>query len=225
MMQNRQIQMAAQTSETVGQMWDSLGGLSDADLARFSAQAIPTVQSAQAFAIREEFAFLSLVEGVSIQPSIPEVAALVRPSVTPAQVYARPSITARVAIASGKNFAQAMAEARTRATVLAHTDVSLSYRQAAVSHAESPRSRIVGWRRLPDGNACRFCLLLGTKRYRVKELMPIHNRCNCSVMPIIGSRDPGNVIDSDLLKKLKTEGPQAKVVKHGELGPIIERAS
>lgn len=205
-------------------MWDSLGGLSDADLARFSAQAIPTVQSAQAFAIREEFAFLGLVEGISVQPSVPEIMSLVRPSVPAVDVYARPSVSARVAISAGKNFLQAMAAGRTRATVLAHTDVTLSYRQAAVSHAESPRSRIVGWRRLPDGNACRFCLLLSTRRYRVKELMPIHNRCNCSVMPIIGSRDPGAVIDRDLLAKLKSDGSKPKVVSHSELGPTIERA-
>ena len=36
--------------------------------------------------------------------------------------------------------------------------------------------------------------------------MPIHNHCDCGVAPIIGERDPGQVINRQLLNDLKSSG-------------------
>jgi hypothetical protein len=105
-------------------------------------------------------------------------------------------------------------------------------RDAMVHHS----SRIVGYRRVTDGNACRRCLLASTQRYHVGDLLPIHPRCGCTVVPIVGTTDPGHVIDEETLRRLNDgdlEGArdaarrfneEVEIGDHGELGPVLQPA-
>lgn len=62
---------------------------------------------------------------------------------------------------------------------------------------------IVGWRRVTEPGACEFCLLASTQRYHTKDLHPLHEHCRCSVAPVVGLKDPGHVLNKDLLQRLK----------------------
>ena len=68
------------------------------------------------------------------------------------------------------------------------------------------RGRFTAHRRVLTGRSCMFCATASTQRYRVDQLMPLHNHCDCAVAPIIGDADPGQIINHDLLGSLKKAG-------------------
>jgi hypothetical protein len=65
--------------------------------------------------------------------------------------------------------------------------------------------------------------------------MPIHDRCRCETLPIIGEQDPGQSLNGDELRALydaagSTKGSdlkrvRVKVREHGEIGPVLTDAS
>ncbi len=137
----------------------------------------------------------------------------------------RPAVTARKALADGKNIADALRIARGRAASAANTDVALAARRGA-HDAMARHTQIVGYRRVPNADACVFCLVASTQRYHTGDLMPLHNNCRCAIAPIIGEIDPGQVINKDLLDSYK-RGDVRDVISthvHGELGPVLTRA-
>ena len=70
---------------------------------------------------------------------------------------------------------------------------------------------IVGWRRVPRGDTCRWCLTVSTQRYRSSRAASRvrHDGCDCRVVPIVGDKDPGQVINRPLLDRLKDD-PDAR---------------
>lgn len=48
----------------------------------------------------------------------------------------------------------------------------------------STETVIVGYERVPDGNACDLCDLASGQRYTRGDLMPIHDGCGCGVEPL-----------------------------------------
>ncbi|MGD9797118.1 MAG: hypothetical protein AB7H43_10760 [Acidimicrobiia bacterium] len=228
--------------------WARTGGLTDGDADRLAEVVSRIVLSAELATTRLVRAFLQaqLDEDLDIDAELTTGAAL-RNGVDPLEVYRRPAVNARVAVALGHTFDEAMARAGQRASVLAQTDVALSQR-AAISLATDATPRIVGYRRVLTGRSCAFCATASTQRYRRGELMPLHPRCDCSVAPMIGDRDPGHVINRPLLRQLKSAGnasgdpqywksrhlavdadgtvhlPEIVVHEHGELGPYLQGA-
>ena len=93
----------------------------------------------------------------------------------------------------------------------------------------TPRGqRIVGYRRVTAGyNACALCLVASTQRYRRGDLMPIHPACRCGVIPVIGDKDPGLILDRETLDQVharmaetfggKSEGARRFTTAEGEL--------
>lgn len=67
--------------------------------------------------------------------------------------------------------------------------------------AEPVGGEIVGFRRVLSSkpNHCALCILASTQRYHSFDLMPIHPGCGCRVAMIIGDRDPGQVLDENLV--------------------------
>ena len=69
-----------------------------------------------------------------------------------------------------------------------------------------------------------------------RDLMPIHDRCECTVSPLYGKKDPGQVINRDRLDaaqgQLKEQGVEytaggfktdrsLRIQQHGEHGPTL----
>lgn len=221
----------------------------DATAERWITASVPVVESAQRISSIAALSFIAtyVAAATDTPPKRSELdpAEFSNPRGTPlTEVLQRPIILMRTLTAS-KPIAEALAAGQARATQIGATDPMLSAR-AASSAAMQADPQIVGYRRVPDADACKFCLLVATQRYHDDDLMPIHPNCGCTVAPIIGDRDPGRVLDRGLVDQLmaadpalgKRGGNRAKarelandslrkandltaVHDHGELGPTL----
>jgi hypothetical protein len=147
------------------------------------------------------------------------IGAAVRNGAEPAEVYARPFVNVWTALGKGVPWIEAVHAGFARATSTAETDVALSSRAAATAYAAAD-DRIVGFQRVPDGGACDFCSLVAGQRYHSEDLMPLHNRCGCTVEPIVGAerRLFTGRLENDVVHG---DGISVVVREHGELGPVL----
>lgn len=248
------------TGAAVGKIWDSVGGLDDAALEAFQASAARAVLGGQLATVRLADAYLmhymALATHTPPRPTGLDPASVtgtaVRNGTTAEEVYARSVVTARGAISRGADFTDAIARGRARAVSSAETDVMLANR-AAATEIMGADERIRGYERVLDGRACLFCAAASTQVYHSGDLLPLHDRCGCTVAPIIGSSNPGKVLNRQLLADLKEQGGskywttkgevaddgsitvfgddgkarplEVAVEQHGELGPVLTDAS
>lgn len=234
-------------------LWRRFGGPSDANVDAFLAAVVPLIEGAQVATARlvaGSFALIARLEtGTAVAAAIPPAALAIETlrGVPAAEVYTRPVISMRKALSDGFDFGQAMRLAEDRVEQLASTDVVMAERAAADKVVRAD-SRIVGYRRVLTGRSCALCATASTQRYRTSKIMPIHARCDCGVAPIIGSADPGQIINRQLVRDLKAAAkqtnspdyyknrhitvdengeihfPETKVHTHGELGPVLTHA-
>ncbi|WP_346007455.1 hypothetical protein [Janibacter terrae] len=155
--------------------------------------------------------------------------------VDPARVWDRPLKAYRLAIASGETAEYALAQAVERAVSIAEDDLTLAVRQAAAQHSvKTPW--VTGQRRvihpeLSAGGTCGLCIAASDRIYRPGKLLPVHDRCKCTVAEVTKSVDPGNSLNNLSLGDLyEAAGSTAaadlkatrwKVTEHGELGPVL----
>ncbi|WP_399142277.1 hypothetical protein Q3A86_33130 [Streptomyces sp. NBUA17] len=138
---------------------------------------------------------------------------------------------------SGHDYAASLGEARTRLLSITETDLQLARTHAARQAMQRGGVRYFR-RRLTGTKNCALCVIASTQRYRVKDLMPIHPGCHCKPDPLPGDRDPGQIIDEDLLKEAHDavakgvgssdrggRAPDYREVivtrQHGEYGPLL----
>lgn len=220
--------------------FDSLGGYRDADAAAFVEQVLPTVLAAQAQMGQITDAYLSTMiadmMGGAAAPAGVKLDEALR-GVDPAEVYTRPFVTTWTALSKGKAFTQAVAEGRTRLLSITETDMQLARTHAAQQSMRRAGAQFYR-RRLTGTKNCALCTIASTQRYRVENLMPIHPGCDCKVEPLVGNRDPGQIIDEATLKAAHAavakgvgasdaggRAPDYRDViitrQHGEYGPLL----
>lgn len=203
-------------ADAVVDSFDRLTSWRDDDADAFAAAVVPMVQGAQQAmaAMTDAYlaALLSELLSEDVQPVGVDLPADLR-GVDADQVYRRPFLQIWTDLAGGALLKAAIEAGRRRAEGLAATDLQLAKthasRIAVERHEEAQRrggKRIVGYRRVLTGREnCAMCVLASTQRYHVKDLLPIHPACDCAVAPIVGTEDPGQVINSVTV----TEGAQA----------------
>lgn len=237
--------LRVRTVAAVVSAWDALGGYNESDVSRFVAVAVPIVAAGQrqaatltaGYVRRAVLAAGGSPADVTIDPAA-AVGAAVRNGTPPEEVYRRPFVTVWSALKDGTAYADAVGQGRVRSAVAAQSDVQFAARQAA-KDAMAGQPSIVGYRRvLGAGENCGKCITASTQRYHKSELMPIHARCRCTVAPIVGTLDPGQVINRERLDMLKAEmrkrgvtfgtkdqgrltHVRTDVVEHGEHGPTL----
>lgn len=114
-----------------------------------------------------------------------------------------------------KDHQQALSEAHVALDKLARTDLQLAQTHAArdwidtQANNATDETRIVGWRRVTDGDPCALCAAAATRTYRTGELMPIHEHCSCTVEPLWGEHDVASI------------GTTVRVEHDPELGPRL----
>jgi len=122
------------------------------------------------------------------------------------KVYERPFGALAGQLAQGAEFAQAFASSRASLNRLVRTDLQLAQTHAARDWMAG-EERVVGYRRvLGPGKNCPLCISASTRTYFKAELLPIHERCRCSVSPLFGSAPVASV------------GTKVRVVDDPELG-------
>lgn len=128
------------------------------------------------------------------------------------------------------NLNEALKIGATRAEGLAK-ERSIQTERATARRAKE----IVGWRRVPHGATCSWCIHVSTGRYRTAESASFgHGHygvdyCDCSIVPIVGKTDPGRVINERLLEQFKQtqqqENPPAYFNADGRTLAPAERPS
>ena len=207
------------SSGRVGRAWSGLGSYDESDVPRFVRQAVPVVLAGQRQAVRLTNAYLARLTKGQLAALDPDelVGASVRNGADPAEVYRRPFVNVWTALSKGVPWALAVAAGLARATSTADMDVALSTR-AAASAFGGQDDRISGFQRVPDANACDFCLEVAGQRYSTDQLMPCHNRCGCTVEPIVDGRSYSQV------RAPGDDSADVAVHEHGELGPVLTNA-
>lgn len=157
-----------------------------------------------------------------------------RPGVEVRAVYDRPVWTYRDTIARGGTEVDAFLAARLHADLLANTDAILAERAATQityrSQAIKKYRRVIR-PELSLSGACGLCVAAASQVYRVEDLMPIHDRCKCGVLPILKGNDPGAAMNAEDLQQLYGDAggksraalkkTRYRVDEHGELGPVL----
>lgn len=155
------------------------------------------------------------------------------------EVYARAAVTVRYLESTGLSRAEAVARAANRVDAMVRTDIALA-RRAQARRTLRATPRVTGYRRiihpeLSQSGTCGLCLAASGRVYRVESLMPIHDRCRCTQMPVTSSSDPGLTLNSGSLAAVYEAAGSAgaralksvrvRVEDHGELGPQLVNAA
>lgn len=251
--QRAQAHIAAQTqlqllvTAGVAAAWDRLPNYDEVSVAPFLATVVPIVLAAQARAAALTNIFLARevgrppigvdlaqVTGAAIRTATAPVieasqhaaSGLTLPDdatgVPPEIVYRRPFVEVWGALSDHTPWADAVAMGRDRATGTAAMDVQNTMRHTLRLVGEHD-NLILGYRRLPDPNACPFCKIVAGRRYHTWQLMEVHLRCRCGVEVITdANRDQFfGARANDVPMKVTRDGLTAAVVDHGELGPLL----
>jgi hypothetical protein len=195
----------------VQRLWRSLGSWRSGDIARFVDQLVPVIGGAQrqvvAFtaanlARQRQLALGGIFAPVAVDPA-KVTGAAARNGVDPALVYERPFHLVWRQLAQlprePGSVGQAIEAGMNRAVLTAVTDVQLSKVQTAQRITVADR-HVTGYRRVLEGtHSCGLCIVASTQRYHKSALMPLHPACDCSISPIYGENDPGQLTDLDTL--------------------------
>jgi len=220
--------------------FDSLGSYRDADAAEFIERVLPVVLAAQQTMGQITDAYLAAMVADMIGGAAAPVGVQLDEAlrgVDPAEVYHRPFVTMYSALASGQDYAAALGQGRQRLLSITETDLQLARTHAARQSMRGSGARFFR-RRLTGSKNCALCVIASTQRYRVENLMPIHPGCHCKPEPLPGNRDPGQIIDEDLLREAHDavaagtgssdrggRAPDYREVivtrQHGEYGPLL----
>lgn len=212
-------------------MWSSLPDHSDEGLSVFLDRFTPVLAGAQSTIASLTAAYLtelvnqqygSRLSAPTFDPSAVTGAAL-RNGVTPDVEYRRPFETVWYGLSQGKEPATAQADGLLRAQSMLSADLQLSRTHAARGALQelSQQAHIVGYARvLGGGHSCDLCVIASSQRYHIEDLMPIHNRCSCSVEPIFTDA-PIDSIGQRLNSGDEDSSSALEIRQHGELGPVL----
>lgn len=178
---------------------------------------------------------LTLLLGRPVQPAGPVDVTGLRQGITHPGVYGRLADQYRFEISQGQTPETVLEHVTNRAATMARTDIDLAFR--AQTHDVLIREpSITGYRRvihpeLSRGGSCGLCVAASDRIYFKDELLPMHDNCHCTVLPILGGQDPGSRLNAADLKAIyaaagATAAAALKrtryvVQDHGELGPVL----
>lgn len=234
--------LAAQTAAAVSSAYAGVNLYNAAAVAAAAEQAADVSDTAALLAAGLAAQFFGITmsqmlgSGVAI-PNLPLPP--LRNGVSMVDVFERVAKLYRRRVANGATPAEAFEAAVRYGVVLADTNVRLAEREASrqVLSYLAPLVGVTGYRRVvrPEASetgTCGLCLVASDQVYAYRDLMPLHTRCKCVVLPIIGEFDPGNSLNNLSLKDVyaaaggTTAGEKLKQVRyavndHGELGPVL----
>jgi hypothetical protein len=153
-------------------------------------------------------------------------------------VYGRIADTVRLELSRGKALDDAVGIGFDRADSIVRTDLGLA-RRAQWQQSITANPNANGYRRvihpeMSKTGTCGLCIAAADRWYSRADLLPLHSRCKCSVLPITTALDPGRTLnDADLAgvyasadstKAADLKRVRYAVREHGELGPVLTNA-
>ena len=155
------------------------------------------------------------------------------------EVYLRPAVKYRYGRSQGLDDLDALELAEQRLMRLVEDDLMIAARDGQVRAVQAATGPIVGYRRvlrpeLSEFGPCGLCVVAADRIYKREDLAPLHHRCKCAVMPVIGDVDPGLDLNNEDLDRIygaagsnrrnQLARIRVEVSQHGEIGPILHRA-
>ena len=128
--------------------------------------------------------------------------------------------------------------AQTRLESNANTDGQIALNSAATErfHGSGIRKyRRVIHPELSKTGSCGLCVVASNNVYSTADLIPMHDRCKCTVAPITEGNDPGMRLNDEDLKAIYRKAGnttnasglksvRVEVVSHSEIGPILTQS-
>lgn len=199
--------VAASTSAQVQAAYEGLDWYDHAAISAVAAAAGQTVRAASQTAVGMSAAYLTRVLREMITTGSPTARTLrlsgpLRFGVAEwASPYGRVADTVRFEISKGKTLDDAIQIGLQRADAMVRTDLALARRMQSRATFEG-NQRVYGYRRvvhpeLSRTGTCGLCIAAADRRYNIRDLMPLHQRCKCTVLPITSGNDPGGAFDQD----------------------------
>lgn len=211
--------------------WRALSHYNRVQVDQFLAEVLPVVAAANRQSVMLTNAFLA--QSLGEQPSpidVQQILAGLRNGTVPEDVYTRAFVAVWTALKAGDGWDKSVKIGLDRATSAAQTDVQLAFTHTLAAVGQS-NDGIVGYQRVPDATACAFCVAAAGQRYTRGDLMPLHDRCGCSVAPITRANrhlftgDPANDLKPAPSEFPGADGLLVGVREHGELGPLLVNAA
>lgn len=137
-------------------------------------------------------------------------------------------------VAKGDSEELAADKALVRVAVAAQNDVTAAVREQY--HKTLGQLKPDGYRRilhpeLTETGPCGLCVVAADRTYRISDLLPLHGRCVCEVLPIYGKQDPGISLNwEDLNSLYEAAGGtgaaglkkiRVALAENGEIGPVL----
>lgn len=209
------------TVQAIAAAWAALGSYDERDVPAFLAAAVPVVAAAQRQSVSLTAAYLArAIDRPAVGVDIDSLLAGLRNGTPSTTVYRRPFVSVWTALRDEQPYDSAVAAGLERATGSAAMDVQLAMTHT-LREIGGREDLILGYRRVPDADACSFCRLIAGQRYTTDQLMPVHNRCGCGV-GVITEANRGDFTgnpENDL--SVTRDDVSAVVRDHGELGPLV----
>lgn len=169
----RQDRLAMLGGRALAAAWMDLPGFDEANIADLERIALPRIAP-----ILDRTSSMSIAHVATVvQQPIP---ATTIPVVTPD--WRGPFTNFWASIGRGEEFGDALLLGESRADAAGRNAV-ISTARRAVDAVES--DDIIGWRRVPDADACQWCLDIAGQVYKTAASADFgHSRCGCGVSPI-----------------------------------------
>ena len=205
-----QAQIRALVARLVTAAWAGLPGYDEEDVEPFLALAVPVVLAGQRRSAALTDAFIAREIGrqpVGIDPA-KVTGAAVRNGTPPEQTYRRPFVNVWSALGAGTGWEDAVSSGLARATSTAEMDVQMASR-ATYGAVQAADDRIRGYRRVADGNACKFCRTINGAFVKSAGAMSLHPHCGCGLEAVFYDVEVSPLPDG------------VAVHQHSELGAVL----
>lgn len=158
-------------------IWDSFDNYDDSFVDELTTRSAKTMAATKAAAMRSAVGFYSILAGVRPPVIRPDELDLV-PDMR------EPFISTWQALASGRTLTDAIAAGKSRVEAVVIGYAVSSARQTGDIFVAKTNIENAGWERVPDGNACDWCLSLTDITYASAAAADFgHDRCGCTPVP------------------------------------------
>lgn len=192
------------THGIITQQWRGLPDYRDRSAETFAASASRVVQAGQratatlTAAFNEQAAKQLTGTAVPSRLDLGRLAKL-REGADPFDVYMRPARQVWWELSKGVRFDQAAESGLTRALTLAATDLQLAKTDAIAQTFEQDK-RVLAYERVAGDAACELCAFASGQISKADEVMPIHDNCACTAIPIY---DEARAADAQTINQIR----------------------